>query len=64
MCGIAGVISTSPSSVGREQLTIMISALAHRGPDYQQIYVANGIGLPHSRLRVIDLEGGAAHVRR
>ena len=42
----------------REQLTDMIVTLGHRGPDAQEVYTANGTGLAHARLSIIDLEGG------
>ncbi len=45
-------------AVDPDQLEEMIAALAHRGPDDQGIYAANGAGLAHRRLSIIDLEGG------
>jgi asparagine synthase (glutamine-hydrolysing) len=36
----------------------MTAALAHRGPDDEQIYVANGVALGIRRLAIIDLAGG------
>jgi len=36
----------------------MTAALAHRGPDDEQIYVANGVALGIRRLAIIDLHGG------
>jgi asparagine synthase (glutamine-hydrolysing) len=59
MCGIAGIVKTGSSSVDREQLADMIAALAHRGPDAEAVYTANGTGLAHARLSIIDLEGGS-----
>ena len=32
--------------------------LDHRGPDAREAYVANGTGLAHARLSIIDLECG------
>jgi asparagine synthase (glutamine-hydrolysing) len=37
----------------------MITPLAHRGPDGVGFHHDEGIGLAHSRLSIIDLEGGA-----
>ena len=42
-----------------EVLRSMISTLAHRGPDATAVYCAGPVGLAHSRLSIIDLEGGA-----
>ncbi len=59
MCGIcgffcdAGGVGDSP-----ERLDRMIAALAHRGPDGSGRFHADGIGLGHARLSIIDLEGG------
>ena len=36
----------------------MVGALAHRGPDQKGLYRDRDIGLGHSRLSIIDLEGG------
>ncbi|MDN5850645.1 MAG: asparagine synthase (glutamine-hydrolyzing), partial [Nitrococcus sp.] len=32
--------------------------LAHRGPEDEALWVAGSVGLGHTRLRIIDLEGG------
>ncbi|MCA9051735.1 MAG: hypothetical protein KDA89_23515, partial [Planctomycetaceae bacterium] len=37
----------------------MISQLAHRGPDGRGLFVEGPAGLGHSRLSIIDLEGGS-----
>ncbi len=36
----------------------MVSALAHRGPDGSDIYTSKHVGLAHTRLAIIDIEGG------
>jgi len=57
MCGIAGVVTASP--VEADLLDGMARRLAHRGPDGQGRHVAGNVGLLHTRLAIIDLEGGA-----
>ncbi len=57
MCGIAGVVSAS--QVEPALLDDMARRLAHRGPDGQGRHVAGNVGLLHTRLAIIDLEGGA-----
>ena len=54
MCGIAGILSPSPS---REFVERMGRALAHRGPDDEGIWLDAdaGIGLANRRLAIIDL---------
>ncbi|HWT83670.1 MAG TPA: asparagine synthetase B, partial [Candidatus Methylomirabilis sp.] len=36
----------------------MTGALAHRGPDDEQIYLGRGVGLGIRRLAIIDVAGG------
>lgn len=64
MCGIAGYVLDLglPNDV-RENLEAkilpaMARHLAHRGPDGQGLYTADGLGLCHTRLAIIDLAGG------
>lgn len=60
MCGIAGVAGGGPRPAtdrrGRmEEVSHMLSALAHRGPDGEGIEALDGVVLGHRRLAVIDL---------
>ena len=58
MCGIAGILSTSPEHQNLElQLNQMQTALQHRGPDDAGIYISTDkqAGLAHTRLSIIDL---------
>jgi len=59
MCGICGIVFAERA--GRpEKATLerMAARMRHRGPDEQGFYVAEGVGLGHARLSIIDLEGG------
>jgi len=59
MCGITGRFNFNASQpVDRARLRAMTTALAHRGPDADGYYVAEGIGLGHRRLSIIDLATG------
>ncbi|HUK35723.1 MAG TPA: asparagine synthase (glutamine-hydrolyzing), partial [Vicinamibacterales bacterium] len=59
MCGIAGRFNfDSARPIDRGRLRAMTGALAHRGPDADGYYVADGIGLGHRRLSIIDLATG------
>ncbi len=51
MCGICGYLGFDD----RDLLQKMTEALAHRGPDDAGTYLADGIGLGHRRLSIIDL---------
>lgn len=57
MCGLAGF--TAPGPEARSVLAAMNGALAHRGPDGSGMFFDRGIALGHTRLAVIDIEGGA-----
>jgi len=58
MCGIAGFYHRHPSPDAAERLQRMAAALHHRGPDDSGVYLRGGLGLAHTRLSIIDLEGG------
>ena len=51
MCGIAGFIGNGD----RGDLEKMVAAIKHRGPDDKGVFLADGIGLAHARLSIIDL---------
>ena len=59
MCGIAGWLSTSPIAAdAKKQLSAMLQAIAHRGPDGEGSILFNHAALGHRRLAIIDLESG------
>jgi asparagine synthase (glutamine-hydrolysing) len=60
MCGIAGMLHFDEArKVDRAMLERMTKVLSHRGPDGENYYVANHVGLGHRRLAVIDLSTGS-----
>ncbi len=58
MCGIAGIISKDGRPPDRAALEAMMAALRHRGPDGEGAYLKDDVGLAHTRLAIIDIEGG------
>ncbi|MHA1537229.1 MAG: asparagine synthase (glutamine-hydrolyzing) [Alphaproteobacteria bacterium] len=58
MCGIAGIISKDGRPPDRSALEAMMAALRHRGPDGDGTYLNDNVGLAHTRLAIIDVEGG------
>jgi asparagine synthase (glutamine-hydrolysing) len=54
MCGISGYIAKS-GTIESILLKKMTSAVAHRGPDDEGIFIDDRIGLGHRRLAIIDL---------
>jgi asparagine synthase (glutamine-hydrolysing) len=62
MCGIAGLLTTSPRGSAREAIAAMTFTLRHRGPDAGAVFVDDeaGVALGHRRLAIVDLsERGA-----
>jgi asparagine synthase (glutamine-hydrolysing) len=59
MCGIAGAIDlTGNREFSARRLLAMTGAIAHRGPDDEQIHIEPGVALGARRLSIIDLAGG------
>ncbi|MBR4864214.1 MAG: asparagine synthase (glutamine-hydrolyzing) [Oscillospiraceae bacterium] len=56
MCGIAGAVGFA---VNDNQIADVLTALKRRGPDASGSFQKNGCCLLHSRLSVIDPEGGS-----
>ncbi|HYJ27528.1 MAG TPA: asparagine synthase (glutamine-hydrolyzing) [Nocardioides sp.] len=59
MCGICGVVDLDGPPPDRELVTRMIGRLRHRGPDGSGLYRDDHAALGHTRLAIIDTEGGA-----
>jgi len=59
MSGIVGAVDlTDQREFPAKRLLAMTAAIAHRGPDDEQIHVEPGLALGARRLATIDLEGG------
>src|SRR5262249_53765840 len=60
MCGIAGSVALDggvpPPSL--DDLTAMVGAIRHRGPDEVGLYRDASAGLPSTRLSIVDLSTG------
>lgn len=64
MCGISGIYAPrGERDPPQSELEAMIHTLRHRGPDGFGYYIANGIGLAHARLSIIDLATGDQPIR-
>ena len=64
MCGICGFTGARGETGDYATLRAMCTAMAHRGPDGEGIYIADGIALGHRRLALIDLSGGGQPLMR
>src|SRR5262249_6830319 len=59
MCGIAGALDLNGSrEFPTSRLLAMTGAIAHRGPDDEQVHIDPGVALGARRLSIIDLSGG------
>src|SRR5260370_32904295 len=59
MCGIAGAIDlTGTGEFPAARLLAMTAAIAHRGPDDEQVHREPGVALGARRLSIVDLAGG------
>ncbi len=60
MCGIAGIFHLDTAKpVDPARVRSMLAPMGHRGPDGSGVWTAQGVGLGHLRLSIIDLGGGA-----
>ncbi len=59
MCGIAVILPGSAVETPAFAIDRMAAALLHRGPDAQACVRLAGCQLGHTRLSIVDLEGGA-----
>ncbi len=57
MCGIAGILSPD-GRAHADLLTRMLEPMAHRGPDGDYRWLADGVALGARRLAIVDLAGG------
>ena len=57
MCGIAGIVAPASGNY-RHQLQKMVACLRHRGPDGEGTYFFQSCALGHTRLSIVDIEGG------
>ncbi|MCW1960317.1 MAG: asparagine synthase (glutamine-hydrolyzing) [Mycobacterium sp.] len=57
VCGIAGIRRLDGAPIDRETLVRMAALLRHRGPDATGIWHEGPVGMAHTRLSIIDLQG-------
>jgi asparagine synthase (glutamine-hydrolysing) len=59
VCGIAGIVALDAGEVvDPAPLPLMLSALRHRGPDDEGVFVEGPVALGQRRLAIIDVDGG------
>ena len=64
MCGIVGVIDYErPAALHEPAVRRMVAALHHRGPDAHGTWLGRHAALGHTRLVLLDREGGAQPLR-
>jgi asparagine synthase (glutamine-hydrolysing) len=60
MCGIAGLLMRPGHHAEASRLHAMATAIAHRGPDGEGLFLEQSLGLVHRRLSIIDLSTQAS----
>jgi asparagine synthase (glutamine-hydrolysing) len=55
MCGISGIINFKEQSQAAIDIKKMVSAMKHRGPDDDGIWLNHKVALAQTRLSIIDL---------
>ena len=59
MCGFAGLFARASNRLpDRNELSRMVGAIAHRGPDGTALHLEPSVGLGFCRLSIIDVAGG------
>lgn len=60
MCGICGQLRFDDQAVNSQDLNVMMSKIARRGPDASGEWLQGNIGFGHQRLSIIDLSNFGA----
>ncbi|WPE16068.1 N-acetylglutaminylglutamine amidotransferase [Candidatus Thioglobus autotrophicus] len=60
MCGICGQLRFDDQAVNSQDLNIMMSKIARRGPDSSGEWLQDQVGFGHQRLSIIDLSNFGA----
>jgi len=55
MCGIVGAVYFDAKEVKSKDITSMMQAIKHRGPDDEGVFIDNNVGLGFVRLSILDL---------
>lgn len=55
MCGIAGIVKYNNQKAEEARLLQMMQRMKYRGPNDEGIFIADGVGLGHVRLSILDL---------
>ncbi len=63
MCGIAGILLKKPNKRITNQFLKISKDLSHRGPDSSEKFVDEEQAFVHTRLSIIDLEGGKQPIK-
>lgn len=58
MCGIAFIYHQNGHPASAAQMQRMVQAIAHRGPDAQTQLLRGNVALGHTRLSIVDVQGG------
>lgn len=57
MCGIAAIVALNNQCVRQGQISTMLNAMLHRGPDSGGVYSSGSVALGMRRLAIVDFSG-------
>lgn len=55
MCGIAGIINFKQRAIPEQKIRSMMTAMRHRGPNDEGLFIEKSVGLGFVRLSILDL---------
>lgn len=58
MCGISLIYHSNGHKPNSHAIESMVKAMAHRGPDDQTVHICGHAALGHTRLSIVDIQGG------
>ena len=59
MCGISFIYNSVANAADTTSIDAMVASIRHRGPDACHSIIKNNVALGHSRLSIVDIEGGS-----
>ena len=63
MCGIAGLSLKKTNQLFSKRFSRIINFLSHRGPDSNGFYKNKNVKLVHTRLSIVDINGGTQPIK-
>jgi len=59
MCGISFIYNAANGKIDKQPIELMAASIGHRGPDAKNCVINRHAALGHTRLSIVDIEGGS-----